>query len=134
MTPALVPVVRYLIVCQNVHRDPQDAARITLVTLLSSIRSHLDPPFPLTVPEFCVYLQVTGCRAPGSGCIEVVQADSEDVAFQSPNQPLAFGSDPLRIYHLTFRVRDCVFRQDGLYWVRFRYNEEVIAQQPLLLR
>lgn len=58
----LVPVVRYLILCEDVHTEPAELQRVTLVGLLSSIRSVDDPPYPLLYQEFCAFLQLTGCR------------------------------------------------------------------------
>ena len=134
MTPGLAPVVRYLILCENVLRDAHEPSRYTLVGLLATLRPPSTSSFPLRAGDFCAYLQVTGCRGPASGRIEVVVADSEEVVYRGAEQQLAFSADPLSVFHLTLRIRQCVFPRAGLYWVRFRYNEEVLAQQPLLVR
>jgi len=134
MTPGVVPVVRYLIVCENVLRDVHDASRYSLVGLLSALRFPAGTSFPLRAPDFCVFLQLTGCRGPASGRVEVALADSEELAHRGADQHLPFGTDPLAVFHLTVRVRQCTFPRTGLYWVRFRYNKEILAQQPLLVR
>ncbi len=56
------PTVRYLIVCEDVHTDPQKPRRITLVGLINAIRSIDDVPYPLLYREFCVFVQMTECR------------------------------------------------------------------------
>jgi hypothetical protein len=61
----LTPVVRYLIVCEDVLRDPRNPNRLTLVNLISTIQSLSDPPFPCRYPELCVYVQLTDCRVAG---------------------------------------------------------------------
>jgi len=35
---------------------------------------------------------------------------------------------------LTFFRIYCLFQEPGLYWVQFWYNEQMIAQEPLVLR
>jgi hypothetical protein len=128
------PVVRYLIVCEDVRSDPENPKRISLDGLISTIRSLEEPPFPLLRREFCVHLHLTGCRGTGEGRILIQHADSEQVVFRGRSRTFAFGNDPLEIVGATFRIHNCLFEQPGLYWVQFWYNEQMIAQQPLILR
>lgn len=128
------PTVRYLIVCEDVQTDPENPRRVTLVGLISAIRSLEQPPFPLLYREMCVFLQMTECRGPADGRIEIHQADSGQVVFRTRTRTIPFGSDPLEVVGATFRIRNWLFQEPGLYWVQFWYNEQMIAQQPLLLR
>jgi hypothetical protein len=128
------PTVRYLILCEDVQTDPDNPRRISLVGLISAIRSLEQPPFPLLYRELCVFLQVTECRGPGDGRIEIHHADSGQVVFRTQTRTIPFPSDPLEVVGATFRLRNCLFQEPGLYWVQFVYNEQAIAQQPLLLR
>ena len=130
----LLPTVRYLIVCEDVQTNPDDPHRVTLVDLISTIRSLEQPPFPLLYREICVFLQLTECRGPGQGRIEIQNADSSEVVFRGRTRTIPLGADPLAIVGITFRIRNCIFREPGLYWVQFWYNEQMIAQEPLLLR
>jgi hypothetical protein len=130
----LHPTVRYLIVCEDVQPDPEQPRRITLVGLISAIRSLETPPFPLLHREICVFLQCTECRGPAEGRIEIQHADSGDVLFRTRTRTIQFSNDPLEVVAANFRIRNCLFPESGLYWVQFWYNEEMIAQQPLLLR
>ncbi len=61
------PVVRYMVVCEDVQTGPENLRRISLVGLISAIRSLEDPPFPLLYREICVYLLLTECRGPAEG-------------------------------------------------------------------
>lgn len=131
---SLYPVVRYLIVCEDVQFDLDNARRVSLVGLMSAIRSLEQPPFPLLYREICVFLQLTECRGPAEGRIEIQHADSGSVLFRTKTRTIPFGTDPLEVFGATFRIRNCLFSQPGLYWVQFWYNEASIAQQPLLLR
>jgi hypothetical protein len=131
---SLVPTVRYLIVCEDVQTDPQHALRVTLVGLLSAIRSIDDPPFPLLYRELCVYVQLAECRGPGDGHIEIRHADSDRVVFQTRTRTLPLGTDPLALFAVSFRIQNCLFPEAGLYWVQLWYNGAVLAQHPILLR
>jgi hypothetical protein len=126
------PTVRYLIVCEDVQTDPDNPRRVTLVGLISAIRALEQPPFPLLYREICVFLQLTECRGPADGRIEIHHADSGSVVFRTRTIP--FGNDPLEVVGATFRIRNCLFQESGLYWVQFWYNEQMIAQQLLLLK
>jgi hypothetical protein len=130
----VTPVVRYLIVCEDVQIDSNNPHRITLVGLISAIRSLDQPPFPLLYPEICVFLQLTECRGPAQGRIEIQHADSGNVAFRTQTRSIPLGNDPLDIFGVTFRLRNCLFHQAGLYWVQFWYNDVMIAHQAVLLR
>jgi hypothetical protein len=128
------PTVRYLIVCEDVQTDPNNPRRITLVGLISAIRSIEEPPFPLLYREICVFLQLTECRGPADGRIEIQHADSGQVMFRTRTRTIPFVSDPLEVSGVTLRLRDCFFQEPGLYWIQFWYNEQMIAQQPLVLK
>jgi hypothetical protein len=122
------------IVCEDVQTDLDNPRRVTLAGLISAIRSLEEPPFPLLYRELCIFLQLTGCRGGAEGRVEVQHADSGQVVFRTGTRTIPFGNDPLEIVGVTFRIRDCLFPEPGLYWVRFWYNETMISQQPLLLR
>jgi hypothetical protein len=128
------PTIRYLVLCEDVQIDPSNPRRVTLVGLLSAIRSLEQPPFPLVYRELCVFLQLTECRGPAEANIEIQQADSGRVVFRTRTWTIPLVNDPLEVVGVTFRIRNCLFEEPGLYWVQFRYNDQVIAQQALLLR
>jgi len=128
------PTVRYLILCEDIQTDPEEPRRITLVGLISALRSLEQPPFPLLYRELCVFLQLTECRGPADGRIEIQHADSGQVVFRTRTRTIPLPNDPLEVVGVAFRLRRCLFREAGLYWVQFWYNEQMIAQQALLLR
>src|SRR5437868_5658667 len=128
------PMVRYLILCEDIQTDPDNPRRVSLIGLISAIRSTEQPPFPLLYREICVFLQLTECRGPADARIEVQHSDSGQVVFRTRTRTIPFSSDPLEVVGVTFRLRNCLFQEPALYWVQFWYNEKMIAQQPLLLR
>jgi hypothetical protein len=128
------PVVRYLIICEDVQNDPENPNRINLIGLISSIRSLEKSPFPILYKELCVFLQLTECRGPAEGHIEIQYADSGQALFRTRTRTIPLSNDPLEVVGVTFRIRNCLFPEPGLYWIQFWYNEQMVAQQPLLLR
>jgi hypothetical protein len=128
------PVVRYLIVCDDVRVDPVNPRKVTIVGLISSIVSHDDPPFPVRHEELCVYAQLTELRGRGNAHVDVVHADSEIRVAATPIRVASFGNNPLEVVGVVMRVRGCLFPMPGLYHVRLWYNDSVIAEQPVLLR
>jgi hypothetical protein len=128
----LMPIVRYLIVCEDVLVDQHKANQITLVNLISYVVS--GHPFPLVFPELCVFLELRACRGPGDGRIQVVFADTEALVFSTSTRRLPLGTDPLELTSFYFRIRNCPFPEAGMYQVQFWYNEEVLAQEFLIVR
>jgi hypothetical protein len=127
------PVVRHMLVCEDVQASADSPEKINVLGLVHTIRSREDPPFPLLHPGLCVYLQLT-CRGSGEARIVAVHGDTDRPIFATPSHMLHFGTDPLAVLGVVFRIRGCPFPEAGLYWMQFRYKEKVIAQQPLLLR
>jgi len=76
---SVTPVVRTLIACEEIITDPNNSNRVTLVNLVSSIRSMEDPAYPLQQPVLCVFAQLTDCRGQGEVRIEIREADTEEV-------------------------------------------------------
>lgn len=131
---AVHPTVRYLIICDDVQTEPEHPLRVTIAGLVGAIRSLEQPPYPLRYRELCAFLQMTECRGPAVGRMEIQHADSGGVIFRTPKRTIPFGTDPLELVGIVFRMQDILFPQPGLYWFQFWYNDEIIAQQPVLLR
>lgn len=128
------PVVRHLIPCEDVLVDEANPRRLTLVGLISAIHSVEEEPFPLRYRELCIFLQLTSCRGPAEGRVEIQHRDSGEVVFRTQHRVIPLPTDPLNVFAVTFRIRNCLFQQAGLYWVQFWYKEMMISQQPLVLR
>jgi len=130
----LLPIVRHVILCEDVVADALNPRRVSVIGILSAISSEDDPAYPVLYEELCIFLQLTGCRGPGDIRIDVQFADTGDVAFQNRTRTLQLPVDPLEIAVFVFRIRNCLFLQPGLYWVRVWYNNQQLAQQPLVLK
>ena len=72
----------------------------------------------------------------GSGTVNIVgmHADSEQLVLGTPQRTIQFPNDPLAIYGLVFRILDVPILERGLYYIQFFYDDQVIYQQPLLIR
>lgn len=130
----LHPIVRQLVVCEDVVADPSNSQRHSLVNLISSINSIATPKYPTTCPEFCVYVQLTECRGSGAVTLRVLQADSERVVFCSESRAIRFVGSPLEVMAVAYRIRNCPFPGPGLCWVQLWFEELLLSQQPILLR
>jgi hypothetical protein len=128
------PVVRHMLLCDDVQRDPTDPHKVNVLGLVSTIRSSGEPPFPFRHPELCVYVVLTGGRGTGEAEVAAVHADSDRLIFSTPRHALKLGPDPLAIRGMAFRIRGGLFPQPGLYWFEFRYNGKALARQPLVVR
>jgi hypothetical protein len=124
----VLPIVRYLIACEDI---PAHTQRISLINLFGTIRSRSQPPFPFRYPNFYVYTQLTECRGVGEVRLEIEETDTQTIIYQTASRRHNFGNDPLMVFDVSFRIRDCVFPAAGLYWVQLCYNDIVIFQEPL---
>jgi hypothetical protein len=128
------PMVRHMILCDNVRRNPNNPNKIDILGLISTVRPAAGSTYPLPLSNLCVYLNLTGGRGTGAGQINVRHADSDIILLSSAPLTLIFPADPLALAGLIFRVRNCVLPQAGLYWIEFCYNQKVLAQQPILAK
>lgn len=131
---APVPVVRYMILCEDWQVDPQNPRRISITGLITNIRSLEPLPYPLWYRELCVLLILTEGRGRGRARIRCILEEMDEVIFETPNQPILFGPDPLEVVGVPFRISNFVFPSPGLYQVEFWYNDIRVDQRPLRLR
>lgn len=130
----MTPLVRYMILCEDWRVDPSNPRRIDILGLLTNLTSIDESEFPLLCPELCVFLALTEARGTGSAQIMCVFEETGQYVFGTPKHSVTFGDDPLEVIGVPFRIRDCVFPQQGLYSVQFWYNDQVVEERPLRLR
>jgi hypothetical protein len=131
---AIKPVVRYMLLCDDWRVDPTNNRRITIVGLISNIHAVDDPPYPLLYEEMCVFLALTEGRGLGNASIVCVYVETGQKVFETRSRPIEFGSDPLEVVAVPFRIRDCRFPQPGRYLVQFWYDGEMVEERPLRMR
>jgi hypothetical protein len=131
------PVIRYMLLCDDVRIDPDTPTCTHIDCLMSNIVSMEDPPFPLVREMFCVYLVLTECHGSGIGQIRVAFVDEEvkKPIFGSPEHALDFsGHSPLELLGVVFRIEAGMFPRAGQYSVQFWYNQQKLEERPLRLR
>lgn len=84
--------------------------------------------------EFCAFAALTNGRGKALVSVSVVHADTEEEIARMPARQVNFGDNPLPVFGLPFRIRNCVFPEPGLYWIRLHVDEAILAQQDLILR
>ena len=131
---AVTPVVRYMILCEDWSTDADNQRGITIHGLLSNIRSLEQPPYPLFYRELCVFLALTEGRGTGAAQIISVFEETSQEIFGTPQRQVNFGTDPLEVVGVPFRIRDCRFPYPGMYSIQFWYNDTKVDERPLLLR
>jgi hypothetical protein len=67
---SIVPVVRYMILCEDWGIAPNNPLLVDIRGLLTIIHSIDEPPYPLNYQQLCVYLALTEAR--GHGTAQVV--------------------------------------------------------------
>jgi hypothetical protein len=131
---SLVPIVRYMILCEDWAYPPDGSGRPNIFGLLTTIRSSGQPPYPLNYPQLSVYVALTEARGKGEVHINCIHEETGTVVIESPPRPVVFGNDPLAVVGAAFRFKNCLFPQPGLYSVQFWYNDSKLAEHPLRLR
>ncbi|MBX9627489.1 MAG: hypothetical protein K2X82_27055 [Gemmataceae bacterium] len=127
----LPPIVRNMIVCNDWRPDPANGLLIDITGLLYNLRP---PAYPYYHPELCVLLALAGGRGEGEGWIVCENDDTGREAFATPRRRITFGSDPLAVVGVPFRVRRCAFPAPGLYSVQFWYNDRPLDRRLMNLR
>jgi len=130
----LLPLVRCMLLCEEVVIDPARANRYTLVGVLHTIRPILTPGYPFRHPRMDVFAQLTSCHGPVQVWLEVVRADNGQVAIRSPTWRFPFRNDPLAVRSIVLRLNRVRYTAPGLYWVRLWYNNTLLAEQALFAR
>lgn len=128
----MYPVVRQLLVCEDVRARPGSPNKVDVLGLMSAAGVSRGA-FPIRL-MLTVYTVLTSGRGTGEARIVVPAADTDEEVYQSPAYSISFPPDPLRSRGVTFRVSACPFPEPGLYFVELRYNGVALAQVPFEVR
>ena len=130
----VAPVVRHMLLCREVRRDPSPPHSIDLLGLVMGIRAGASASYPLCLPDLTVFAQLTGRYGEGTMQVTVREADTETLVYDGPRQTLSASRDPLKVRTASIQISGCTIARPGLYWVQLCYNDEVIAEEPLTAR
>jgi hypothetical protein len=131
---AAPPVLRHLVICEDIRSDVALQRQVTLVNVISSVSSTATPPYPVRQPELCAFVQMTECRGTAHCQVRIVSAVAEELIFETQTHEIVFGNNPLEVVGLSFRIRNCLFQTRGHYWLQFWYNAVMLFQQPFEMR
>ena len=131
---SIPPIVRHMLVCDDVDRGPALRPKLDVLGMVHTIRAKPGLPFPLHHPGLCVYLVLTGGAGSGVVRIRVVEADSGIEAFGSPAHRISYPPDRHEVAGVLFRITDCVIPRPGLYWVEFLHDGNVVQPEPIIVR
>jgi hypothetical protein len=131
MKSPILPVVKPLILCEDVIHDP-GTDNIHLVGMFTRIRPRASPPFPYRMPRFCVFVQLSDAQGVLPGWIEIEEASSQRTVMRTASHPLAF-PDRRSIQRFLFRIEQCPFPRPGVYWVQFYCDGTLLADHVLNL-
>ena len=130
----VTPTVRHMLLCDDAEAQQDHPNRWNVSGLMHSLTFVPDTPFPTHHPLLTILLHLTGGRGGGTVAIVGVHADTDQIVFGTPQRTIQFPNNPLAVYGLVFRILDVPIPQRGLYYIQFRSNDQVVAQQPLLIR
>ena len=133
MENRLSPVVRAMVLSEDVLPGTDATGNVHLINVFGAIRPRCDPPFPYCFPKLCVFLQLSDAQGTASGRILGRSAASGSVVFASNDHPIHF-RDRLQVKWVVFRLQDCYFPEPGVYWIEFYCDGRWIADQTVQLR
>lgn len=131
---AIIPLVRYMILCEDWEINRDNPNLVNIIGLLSNIRSLEEPFYPLYYQEICVFIVLTGGRGQGKSEIRCVFEETDQIIFRTPRRVMHFPNDPIELVGVSFRIQDCPFPCSGLYSLQFWYEGQKVSDYPLRLR
>jgi hypothetical protein len=124
------PVVRYLIVCDDVLTSAQYTTKPVIVGLTTVVHANR---YPFQLAKLCVFLVLTGGRGQGNAKLRLLDDATEAVVVEF-SHPVTFPADPLTVSGIPWRLTDLEFPKPGVYRIEFLYNDVSLAQQLLEAR
>jgi hypothetical protein len=123
-----------MLVCEDWKADPDRKERLSVFGLITTIVSDEGSSFPLNHPELCVLLILTECYRSGRVQIVCVSEEPGERVFATPDRAIQFPNDPLSVYGIPFRIRDCIFPKPGFYLMQFYFDGVLVEERPVNVR
>ena len=119
-----------MVLCDGV-RESEDEDSIFDLT---GVRTRIEAPsFPVTYPRLSVFVQMSGHSGAAYVHIEVEQPGTDNLIHRTKPKQVVF-EDPTGVVPVLFRLRNCVFPVEGLYYVQVLHEGKLIGERPLMLR
>jgi len=128
----MIPSVLHFIPCEDARPDPRGLHLINVYGITTKIRANQDPPFPFRWSTQKVLVFFRGGQGTAEFVIRVTHEETGQIATQS-KQPhrVQFVGDPRDVNGAVIRVQNCLFPQEGVYWIELVFGTEVLARQPI---
>jgi hypothetical protein len=124
------PIVRYMIICDDILTSSQFTTRPVIVGLTTAI--HADS-YPFRLPKLSVYLVLTDGRGQGTGKLRLVDDATGHVQVEFA-RAITFPTNPLTISGIAWRLTNLRFPKAGMYRIEFLYNNQYMAHQVVEAR
>jgi hypothetical protein len=130
MAQMVLPRVQAMVLCDDVDRsvDERGVYHLTGVRTTMAARS-----FPAIRPLLCVFLQLSGHQGAADCHVQIFNGASKELIFLSNPKAVIF-RDPTATVPVRFRLRNCIFRTPGVYYVEMLADNKVIGERRLHLR
>jgi hypothetical protein len=129
MAKLVLPRVHAMVLCDGVRESEDEEGVFDLTGVRTVIETS---SFPAMCPRLCVFLQASGHRGEAYLHVEIEQPGTDDV-LHSTKQKVIFFEDPASVTPVLFRMRNCVFPVEGLYYVQVFHDSKLIGERVLLL-
>jgi hypothetical protein len=135
MATTIPPIVRSMILCDEVKHDPNRPGRLTIEGFLPQLRWPEGRTTPLPLEKLLVFLILTDGRGEGQGRITCSNEETGFPIFETGAALISFlGKDPTQPMGRLIVARDCRFPAPGSYLFRFLFEGKVLSQQSLIVR
>ena len=116
------PIVRQMVVCDDLSTDLSKSKRIDAFGLAHSITPTLGSQYPVKHPQLSVFLLLTG--GVGSGRIQIRIRSEESDTINAASEVHEIENPVARneVAGVIVRIKNCVFDKPGFYWVEFVYD------------
>jgi hypothetical protein len=131
---AIRPVVRYMLLCDDWHADPDKAKRITIVGLVNSVGPRKGDEYPILIHQMCVFLLLTDGYGGANWQVVCVDDETGMVVHRSAERFLEFAKGPLDVVGVPVRIQDLVVPRPGSYTVEFWYDGQVVEERSFRAR
>lgn len=128
------PFVRHMLMADEIEPHPANPRKVNIRGLVQTVRVTEPVTWPAVIGQLCVLLYLTGGRGSGDGQIVAVHADTDQEMFGSQVVRITYPADPLEVVPVVFRMRRCVVRFPGLYWIEFRHTGRPLSELALDVR
>jgi hypothetical protein len=117
--------VHVLVLCDEVEELSGEEELFNLNGVRTQVRAR---SFPYVHPQLCIFLQVTGHEGIASGHLALVQEANDAEIFQIPIDEFQLAG-PLEVIPWWFELRDCEFREPGVYFFQVVLNGKLVMER-----